>query len=211
MGKRIDLSGQTINGVRVVDFAYVGSGKAKKAFWNCVCSCGKPFVVDGYKLRVGHTRSCGCLRQKTCGDNRRIHGESTRKRTRLYEIWIGINKRCSPHAKGRLRRDYYGRGIKVCDEWKNSYVEFRTWAQNNGYNDDLSIDRIDVNGNYEPSNCRWATNTEQQRNKRNNHLLTYKEQTKPMAVWCEELGLDYRKIERRINGSKWSVERAFET
>lgn len=114
------------------------------------------------------------------------------------------NKKCKDYCR------YGGRGITVCDEWKDDFRAFYDWCISNGYRDDLSIDRIDVNGNYEPTNCRWTTNKIQCRNRRNNLLLEYKGKVKSLAEWCEELSLDYHLMHNRLN-KNWSVERAFET
>jgi len=206
MGTRIDLTGQTINGIYIKSFAYAGGGKAKKAYWNCVCSCGKEFIADSYKLRTGHTKSCGCLRAKVCGDRRRTHGDSG---TRLYEIWKGMRIRC--HNKNDVSFKNYGtRGIGICDEW-DEYEVFKIWALENGYKDDLTIERIDVNGNYCPQNCKWIPLSEQCLNKQDTIWIDYKGERKQLKIWCEELGLDYRKIAQRLKPMGWSVERAFET
>ena len=206
MGKRIDLTGQTINGIKVLGFAYRGGGKAQKAFWNCECYCGRLFVVDGYKLRTGHTRSCGCLHDKMTGDRRRLHGDS---QTRLYKIWKDMRKRCSEKATGDAKKNYFLKGIGVCDEW-GEYERFKEWALCNGYNDDLTIDRKDNSKGYCPENCRWTTRFVQNNNKTDNLLLTYKGRTQNLSSWCRELGLSYKMVESRINKSHWSVEDAFE-
>ena len=106
---------------------------------------------------------------------------------------------------------YGGRGIKVCDEWKNNYNSFYNWALENGYQDNLSIDRIDTNGNYEPSNCRWVTDKEQKNNTRRNHYITYKGKTQSMSKWAEEINISYTTLRSRINTNKWSIEKAFTT
>lgn len=106
--------------------------------------------------------------------------------------------------------NYGGRGIKVCDEWLNDYFSFRNWAIDNGYSDNLSIDRIDVNGNYEPSNCRWATDKEQGNNKRNNKMIEYKGEVKTLSEWCDELGLEYFRTKARLNTCNMTPEQAFE-
>ena len=107
--------------------------------------------------------------------------------------------------------NYGGRGITVCEEWRNSFEAFYDWAMSNGYADNLTIDRKDNNGNYCSENCRWITNKEQQNNKRNNRLITYKGKTQTMQQWADELGIDSRMIYNRIECLHWSVEKALST
>ena len=108
------------------------------------------------------------------------------KRDRLNVIYSHMKARC--YNKNRWNYQYYGaRGIKICDEWKNNYQAFKKWALENGYQDNLSIDRIDVNGNYCPENCRWTTDKEQKNNTRRNHYITYNGKTQSMSKWAEEL------------------------
>ena len=141
--------------------------------------------------------------------------------SRLSEIFRSMKKRCYNPNHNQFK-NYGARGIKLCDEWNDrelvkisgfrytkGYLAFKKWALENGYADNLTIDRIDVNGNYEPSNCRWVDWRTQNNNRRNNHYLTYKGKTQSMAEWCRELGLNYILICNRIR-SDWSVEKAFE-
>ena len=118
-------------------------------------------------------------------------------KNRLYRIWADMKRRCK-NPDRPCYKDYGGRGIRVCQEWENSFDSFREWALNNGYSDDLSIDRIDNDGNYEPSNCRWATPKEQANNKRNNFYISYKGETRTLTEWCEVFGLDRNIVAMRI-------------
>ena len=141
--------------------------------------------------------------------NRITHRKSN---TRIYRIHNTMKRRCyEPNFK---HFEYYGgRGIKVCDEWlgKDGFISFYEWAMANGYMDDLTIDRIDANGNYEPSNCRWITIQEQQKNKRSNHYLTYKGETHTMTEWCEITGMNINTLNSRVNQLGWEAERALGT
>ena len=129
--------------------------------------------------------------------------------TRIHDIWRSIKRRC--YTKSHKEYERYGaRGIKVCEEWVNSFQEFYNWAMANGYRDDLTIDRKDTNGNYEPSNCRWVTQKEQQNNRRNNHYITYNGKTQTAKQWAEELNKNYSTIITRLNRG-WSIERTLNT
>ena len=142
--------------------------------------------------------------------------------SRLSVIFRSMKKRCY-YTKCNRYNYYGGRGIKLCDEWNDrtiirisgigytkGFLAFKKWALENGYQDNLSIDRIDVNGNYEPANCRWITKQSQANNRRSNKYITYKGKTQSMADWCRELGFNYFTIKERFRRN-WSVERAFET
>lgn len=113
-------------------------------------------------------------------------------------------------TKDKRYKDYGGRGITVCNEWRNSFKAFYAWAIANGYTDELTIDRIDNNGNYEPSNCRWLSLKEQANNRRSNHLVTYDGQTKTITQWSEERNIKKSTLQRRLSKNGWSVKRALE-
>lgn len=135
---------------------------------------------------------------------------SQKENKRLWGIYHGMKKRCLNKNDARYK-DYGGRGIKICKEWLLSFDNFADWAKSNGYKDDLTIERIDVNGDYEPGNCKWITLKQQARNKRDTIRVTYRGVKKPLIEWCEELGLDYDTIHDRIFARNWKVEKAFET
>lgn len=123
--------------------------------------------------------------------------EEHNTKNRLYRIWADMKRRCKNSDRPNYK-NYGDKGIRVCQEWENSFDSFREWALNNGYSDDLSIDRIDNDGNYEPSNCRWATAKEQTNNKRNNLYIKYKGETRTLAQWCEVFGLERNVVAMRI-------------
>ncbi len=127
-------------------------------------------------------------------------------KNRLYRIWSEMKRRCENSDRPNYR-NYGRRGIKVCQEWKNSFETFREWALNNGYSDELSIDRIDNDGNYEPSNCHWVTDKEQA-NKRSSKLIAYKSKKHALAQWCEIFGLDYSVVYMRLYRNHLSFEEA---
>lgn len=127
--------------------------------------------------------------------------------TRLYNIWKHMKQRTS-NPNDKNYPDYGGRGIRVCDEWVNDFPAFKTWAIANGYTDALSIDRIDVNGNYEPSNCRWIPFSNQGGNKRNCNYLSAFGKTATVAEWSKETGIPAETIRSRINKLGWAAERA---
>lgn len=170
----------------------------------CKCDCGNETFVQRGHLTSGTTKSCGCLQ----GYNFKTHGDTG---TRLHNIWRGFLSRCSnPNVKCYER--YGGRGITVCDEWKgeHGFEHFKKWAITNGYRDDLTIDRKNVNGNYCPENCKWSTIKEQNNNKRKNIKLKYNGKEQTIAQWAEELGVSYSMLYSRIKKG-WSVEKALIT
>lgn len=158
----------------------VFNGKPHARQFLCKCDCGKETIARISKLLHGKNPSCGCH----YGYHAIKHGDS---RTRLYKIWQGMRNRCERLTHVEYH-NYGGRGISVCDEWQ-SYDKFKDWALNNGYTDELTIDRIDVNSNYEPSNCQWITNYEQQFNRRDSIYITYKGITKHLFEWSKETGV----------------------
>lgn len=177
MSKPEDLKGQKfgrLTAIKVVPERSNGNG----AYWECLCDCGKSVTVIASSLKRGNTRSCGCLHQEQLEHidrsaiNHKKHGAYAKQKQveRLYSVWKGMKNRC--YQKNNSAYKYYGgRGIKMCEEWKNDYATFRNWAMKNGYNSngsrgECTIDRIDNNGNYEPSNCRFVSMSVQNMNKR---------------------------------------------
>ena len=176
---------------------------SKIHYWECVCDCGEVVYVQHYNLTEGSVRSCGCLSRDV---HSRQNGLST---SRLYNVWAGIKKRCFSETYYAYK-NYGGRGITMCDEWKNSFLSFYEWAVSNGYEYGLSIDRIDNDGNYEPSNCRWATRKTQDNNKRQNHFVEHNGESLSLAMWQERTGIRQETIRRRLKMG-WSAEKALTT
>ena len=178
--------------------------------WVCKCQCGNIIVVRSDLLKSGGVRSCGCLakeihsiRCRELGLARATHNKS---KTRLYKIYMNMKDRCN-RVNCPAYKDYGLRGIKVCNEWENDFNNFYEWSINNGYDDKLTIDRIDNNKGYSPSNCRWITRTEQCLNTRHNKFITYNNKTQTLKEWVNELGLKYTKVWKRLHRG-WSFERA---
>jgi len=179
-----DLTNQRFG--KLVVISRVENASNGKAKWLCRCDCGNNTTVCGVNLKNGHTKSCGCLSKK--------HGHA--RKERLYNIWVGMRQRCRDKNADNWKH-YGGRGISVCEEW-NEYPVFRTWALSNGYDEAKSIDRIDVNGNYCPENCRWADSTQQNNNVRSNRLFTYNGETLTMAQWARKANMPYKLLKQRI-------------
>ena len=203
MGKFKDMTGNKYG--RLTAIKRVHKDGFNRVCWLSKCDCGNELIVTSDNLRNGHTKSCGCLKEETSRKLLTTHGLSE---TRMYKIYKDMktrttNKNCPEY------KNYGGRGIKICDEWLSDFRKFYYWSINNGYKDELTIDRIDVNGNYEPSNCRWTTQKVQQNNRTNNHNITYNGETHTMKQWAERLGIKYKTLERRINAYHLTIEKAF--
>ena len=176
---------------------HITSGGNKLRYWFCECDCGNHTVVSTHDLLSGHTKSCSkCIHNVS---NKVIH-------KRIYDAWRMLIARCE-NPKAHAYKNYGGRGIKVCEEW-HDFETFLQWALSNGYENHLSIDRKNVNGNYEPSNCRWITDKEQNNNRRNNHHIEYKGVVHTLSEWAEIVDIPYATLVYRISKG-WSIEDAF--
>lgn len=175
-----------------------------KTMWHCKCDCGNEKDVWSHSLLYGLTKSCGCLQKEVVVNRNTTHGMAG---TRLNRIFSAMKTRCYNESFPEYQ-NYGGRGIKICDEWLDDPSSFYNWANMSGYMDDLSIDRIDVNGNYCPENCRWSDRTAQANNKTNNIILSYNNETHTMAEWAKIIGIDKQTLKDRIRRYGWSVEDA---
>lgn len=189
-----DLTGQKFNHLTAVKIA-----QRNPLYWECICDCGNTTLVRSGNLIHGKVKSCGCIHHR----GNPIHNQCY---TRVYKIYAKILRRCFAKDDPVYPR-YGGRGITMCDEWKNSFELFSEWAYANGYNETLSIDRIDNNGDYCPDNCRWVDDYAQANNKRNNILFTFEGQTKTLAQWCREFNVPYKRAFYRISNG-WDFEDA---
>lgn len=182
----------------------------RNALWKCSCDCGNYAIVKSTDLLSGNTTSCGCLRKEKAKILNKTHGKAGENK-RLYNIWIGMNDRCY-NSQNKFYYDYGGRGISVCKEWKgeNGLNNFFEWSMKNGYQDNLTIDRIDNDKGYSPDNCRWATRKVQQNNKRTNRIIEYKGETHTLSEWSEILDIKYGTLLSRLN-SGWSDEKTLTT
>lgn len=201
MPKLIDLTGKKYNHLSVISLQ---ERRKNATMWLCLCDCGKNTVVDSRNLKTGHTKSCGCWNLQA-KKNRKIHGES--HGSQEWYTWVSMKARClTPNNK--YYSYYGGRGIKICHRWLESYQNF---LQDMGRapSNNHSIDRIDVNGDYEPLNCRWATAKQQANNKRKTKRIEFNGQLKTISEWCDELGLDYGLTRQRINRDKMPLEKVF--
>lgn len=197
-----DIKGMTFN--RLTALYLQPYKKSGRSVWHCLCICGNEVDVTGKELRTNKVKSCGCLRIDH--PNGITHGMTD---TPIYRKWSMMKTRCN-----NPKRDHYqwygGKGIKVCNEWLN-FENFYSWAMTNGYRDDLTIERIDINKGYEPSNCKWIPLKQQAFNKTNTRRLTFNGKTQSLTEWSIELGWKPWVLSTRLNKYHWSVEKALST
>ena len=201
MGAKIDLTGQRYGRLTVLRDS--GVDKYGGYLWLCKCDCGKTTVVSRTNLRTGHTQSCGCISRERMTN---YHGIPNKHLTRVR---LSMKSRCYEPRCNEYK--YYGqRGIKMCDEWlgPDGRDNFVQWALDNGYREGLTIDRIDVNGDYTPENCRWVTQAEQSRNKRTNIMVMYKGQRMCVAEAARLSGIKRGTLQQRVN-SGWPEDKLF--
>lgn len=172
-----------------------------KYFVKVRCVCGTEKFVNKYNYNNGVIKTCGCLKGQYAKDNQFI------KNYRIYHIYNGMKSRCE-NPKNHAYHWYGARNIKVSNEWSD-FQSFQTWALNNGYADNLSIDRIDTNKSYSPDNCRWVDMKVQNNNRRNNKRIEYKGEVKTLSEWCDTLKIPMKRTSYRLTHG-WTVEDAFE-
>lgn len=195
MSRFIDLTNKKIGRWTVIE--RVENHKSGKSQFLCKCDCGTIKIIRSDILRNETTHSCGCFRREKARCQEAKHGMTN---TPLYRRWRNMYGRCY-NPNNRRYKNYGGRGIKICDEWldkEKGFINFYNWAINNGYKQELTIDRIDVHGDYEPNNCRWVTNLEQQRNRTNNTFITYKGERHCISEWSELLNIPRHKVKEVI-------------
>lgn len=180
-----------------------------RIYWECECECGNKKFISYSHLVSGHTKSCGCLQKETVVKKKTKTGLCS---TRIYKIWVGMNQRCF-NPKNSAWEHYGGRGIRVCNEWSHNHDGFKNfydWSLNNGYEDNLTIERIDVDKDYSPENCKWETWGNQRLNTRNTVKINYLGENIPLIVACKNIGVNYSTARSRIKKG-CSVEEVLST
>lgn len=206
------------NGSRIVDISEekferltpiepIEIDKFHRAIWKCKCKCGNECAVAYSSLKNGDTQSCGCLHDEVFNKNRMHHVKHNQSNSRLFNIWVNMRQRCTNEKNQKYHR-YGGRGITVCNEWLHDFQAFYDWSMSHGYADDLTIDRIDNDGNYEPSNCRWITAKEQANNVSYNLIFEMNGKKQTLKQWSEDVGINYGTLYSRIYRNGWSFEKA---
>ena len=204
-----DIVGKKFGRLTVLNYDNSKPKSAKGGFYHyyiCLCECGRTTQVERSHLLTKHTKSCGCLSFETKSILHKKHGL---RKTRINNIWRGMKQRCY-----NPKRDNYskqgGLGITICKEWLNDFEAFYNWSITNGYTDNLTIDRINVNGNYEPSNCRWVDKIKQANNKNNIPLYEYNGLKLSIAEWSKVLNINSETLRERIKRG-WTIEKTFST
>lgn len=224
MSKLVDIAGSRYGRLTVIKRVenYVSPKGCKKARWLCLCDCGKQHIATQNQLNRGIVKSCGCLKEEIARKQQQTliksgtahprfkHGGTVEhKQERLYRVWANIRKRCT-NPNDKNYKHYGGRGISCCPEW-DEYASFRDWAMASGYDPDApkgqcTIDRIDVNGNYCPENCRWASQKDQMNNVRTNRKVLYEGRYYTAKQLAQKLGLPYQTVISRINRGLYEEE-----
>ena len=200
--KAIDITGQKFGRLTVVERS--GSKKGEGVLWRCACDCGGEVETTGKKLRSGNTKSCGCIVKDILAVRNKTSARHGLTNTPTFTAWVNLRQRClNPNHSSYS--DYGGRGIKVCDRWLESFENFLADMGEKPVG--MSIERNDVDGNYEPTNCRWATSKEQGNNKRSNRFVSHEGRTQTVAQWAAEIGISRQALRHRLD-SGWSEKEA---
>lgn len=206
MMKTIDLTGMKFNNLTVIEQAetkILPCGQ-HKTMWKCKCKCGKETIVSSHALRNNGILSC-----RECGIKRSAETRKKldNKNIRLYHIWNNMRQRCN-NPKHNYFKNYGGRGITICDEWsgEKGFENFYKWSMENGYSDELTIDRIDNDNGYSPQNCRWATRKEQANNTRKNKIIEFNGEEKTLSQWADFYGLSQDLLGERLLRGKTMEE-----
>lgn len=205
-----DLTGQRFNRLTVIRYLDKNERTARTYNWLCQCDCGRLIKANANKLKNGLQKSCGCLKEEMKYDIGDINRKYKYSNKRLYGVYKSMINRCYNESH-REYNNYGGRGVTVCDLWRNNYDDFAEWAFKTGYDDtaiygQCTLDRKDVNGNYEPCNCTWVTNEAQQNNRRDNVILTYNGETHNMKEWSRLLGVTYSSLVYHIRKKGRTLE-----
>lgn len=201
MPKINDLTGLRFGLLTVIDLDTSANKGHRK--WNCICDCGNHSSVFATNLNRGATTSCGCLSSRHGATKlKEINTKHGMSNSKLYHVYYGVLYRCTKE-NSKAFKHYGGRGISICDEWKNSFESFNQWAITNGYEEGLTIERIDNNGNYEPTNCKWIPQSEQVNNRRTNIYATINGETKTLKEWSRISGISYTTLRSRKMRYKW--------
>lgn len=216
MGYKIDLRGEKYGRLTVLEYVETMNRNPR---WLCKCDCGNTTITTTCKLRSGHTKSCGCLSKETSSLIGKRYVANMQKANykhggvndRLYRVWSSMLSRCNNQNDDAYK--WYGaRGITVHEEW-HDYSVFKEWAEGSGYdpnakNRECTLDRIDTNGDYCKTNCRWVDAKTQSNNRRSNRLYTYNGETKNIKQWSEQYGIEYATLRNRLVVHNWDIERA---
>lgn len=199
--KLVNLVGERFGRLLVIEKA---DSLNKHTRWLCQCDCGNKCVVHGTSLKTGNTTSCGCFKTEKL---KKLYSGVRQNDLHLYAVWNGIKQRCF-NKNHRSYHDYGDRGITMDKGWADNYETFYNWAIQNGYREGLEIDRIDYDGDYCPSNCRFVDKDIQANNKRNVKLYTINGITKSLSQWCKYYDQDYYRVRQRVYKLGWSIEDA---
>ena len=209
MSKLIDLTGKRFGRLVVIGKSLKRS-KHRNTYWFCQCDCGEITCIMASSLRFGNTQSCGCLRIERTIKATTKHGLSGGKQNtnRIYRIWRNMKSRCLNSNTPKFK-NHGGRGVFICREWLD-FENFYNWAIQNGYADNLTLERINNNEGYYPTNCEWTTYKKQNFNKRVNRIVTYRNESRPLMEWSNLLGFKFSTLWARLYQYNWSIDKAFE-